>query len=60
MLSSSVRHDVQQETRVVKAIAVKVDIWRTGHERIVFLCDKGNKKKKEEAPKLGIIQAQQQ
>jgi hypothetical protein len=46
MLSSSARHDVQQETRVVEAAAVKVDSRRAGHERIVFLWDKGNKEKK--------------
>jgi hypothetical protein len=46
MLNSSARHDVQQETRVVEAAAVKVDSRRTGHERIVFLWDKGNKEKK--------------
>ena len=52
MLRSSVRHDVQQETRVVKATAVKVDSRRTGHERIVFLWDKVNKVRKEESLKL--------
>ncbi len=52
MLSSSARHDVQQETRIVEAAAVKVDRRRTGHERIVFLCDKGNVEKKEESLKL--------
>jgi hypothetical protein len=46
MLSSSVRHDVQQETCIVEAAAVEVDIRCTAHERIVFLCEKavrGNK-----------------
>ena len=46
------RHDVQQETRVVEAAAVKVDSRRTGHVRIVFLRDKANKEKKEESLKL--------
>ncbi len=52
MLRSSVCHDVQQATRVVKAAAVKVDSRRTGHERVVFLRDKANKEKKEESLKL--------
>ena len=52
MLSSSVHHNVQQETRVVEAAAVKVDSRRTGHERIVFLRDKANKEKNEESLKL--------
>jgi len=52
MLSSSVRQDVQQETRVVEAAAVKDDSWRSGHERIVFLWDKANEEKKEESLKL--------
>ena len=52
MLSSSVRHDVKQETCIVEAAAVKVDNRRTGHERIVFLRDKANKEKKEESLKL--------
>ena len=59
MLRSSVCHDVQQATRVVKAAAVKVDSRRTRHERIVFLRDKANKEKKEESLKLRTIQAQQ-
>ncbi len=46
MLSSSARHDDQQGTWVVETAAFKVDSRRTGHERIVFLWDKGNKEQK--------------
>jgi hypothetical protein len=46
MLSSSMRHDVQQEMRIIEAAAVKVDSRCTRHEQIVFLCDKAVQTKK--------------
>jgi hypothetical protein len=39
MFGSSVRHDVQQETCIVEAAAVKVDSRCTAPEQIVFLQD---------------------